>query len=238
MDLVYLKQDNSRYPSGLKAYLGGRAPQRVAALGNLNILRHKMLALFCSVRCPGHLILQTHDLAQTLRELEVTVISGFHSPVEREGLTVLLRSSSPLVVCPARSLDRMRIPAPYRPLLEQGRLLLLSPFVEKPRRPTVQTTLYRNLFVAALADTLFVAYAEPGGKTEELCREALTWGKPLYTLEDDNNAHLMAMGVKPVRPGPRCGMDSMCQSEKGPELNDISVSVLVPTLLCGNEMNE
>jgi len=94
----------------------------------------------------------------------------------------------------------MRIPVAYRSPLEQGRLLLLSPFAEKPRRPTVQTTLYRNRFVAALADQVFVAYAEQGSKTEQFCGEVLAWGKPLYTLESDANAHLMALGARLVRP--------------------------------------
>ena len=200
MNIIRLSEDDAYYPSVLSAYLGEHAPTVIAALGNLDLLQGKMLALFCSIRCPGHLILQTHDLAQTLREVDMTVISGFHSPVERECLTVLLRSSTPLVMCPARSLDRMRIPGAYRAPLEQGRLLLLSPFVEKPRRPTVQTALYRNRFVAALADQLFVAYAEQGSKTDQFCREVLAWGKPLYTLESAANAHLTALGAKPVRP--------------------------------------
>ncbi|HEX2923515.1 MAG TPA: hypothetical protein VHS28_05755 [Chloroflexota bacterium] len=59
--------------------------------------------------------------------------------------------------------------------------------------------MYRNRFVAALADDLFVAYAEPGGKTESLCQEMLGRGKRLYTLEDPFNGNLLAMGARPVR---------------------------------------
>lgn len=51
-------------------------------LGDLNILNQQSLALFCSVKCPGNLILQTYDLAQRLRKSGVTVIGGFHSPME------------------------------------------------------------------------------------------------------------------------------------------------------------
>lgn len=52
-----------------------------------------------------------------------------------------------------------------------GRLLILSPFPDDRRRPTVQDALYRNLFVAALADQILVAHAEPLGKTEQVCRD-------------------------------------------------------------------
>jgi predicted Rossmann fold nucleotide-binding protein DprA/Smf involved in DNA uptake len=158
------------------------------------------LALFCSVKCPGNLILQTYDLTQNLRQTGVSVISGFHSPMERECLSILLRGTQPIIVCPARSIVGMRIQVEYKQPLEEGRLLLLSPFAEKQRRATVQTALYRNQFVAALADAVFVTYAAPGGKTEQFCRDVLAWQKPLYILESDANANLIALGAKPVTP--------------------------------------
>ena len=62
------------------------------------------LALFCSVKCPGKLIMDTYDLAQHLRDIGVTVISGFHSPMEQECLHILLRSPNPVIWCLARGL--------------------------------------------------------------------------------------------------------------------------------------
>ena len=90
-DIVYLDENNPYYPPALSTYLGDRMPKNIAALGDLDLLQREPLALFCSVKCPGHLILQTYDLAQALREAGVAVIGGFHSPVECECLTVLLR---------------------------------------------------------------------------------------------------------------------------------------------------
>jgi hypothetical protein len=46
---------------------------------------------------------------------------------------------------------------------------------------------------------LLVAYAEPGGSVEKLCRTVLSWGKPLLTLASAANAHLVAMGARAVR---------------------------------------
>ena len=51
----------------LRQCLGEDAPTLISALGNLDILQRKKLALFCSVKCPGSLILQTYDLARALR---------------------------------------------------------------------------------------------------------------------------------------------------------------------------
>ncbi|MDI6736659.1 MAG: hypothetical protein QME42_10810, partial [bacterium] len=135
------------------------------------------------------------------RQAGVAVIGGFHSPMECECLRILLRGTQPVIVCPARNITKMRIRAEYKQPIEKGRLLFISPFAEKQRRATIQTAIYRNQFVAALANYIFVAHAEIGSKTEQFCREVLKWQKPLYTLKDDANIELIALGAKPVKPG-------------------------------------
>ena len=57
------------YPEAALRYLGDDPPA-ITAIGNLDLLDSAPLALFCSVRCPGRLILQTYDLAQALRAAE------------------------------------------------------------------------------------------------------------------------------------------------------------------------
>jgi len=187
-------------PADLRAYLGAETPSSVAALGSLEILRTRKLALFCSVRCPGGLILQTYDLALALRESDVAVAGGFHTPMEQECLALLLRGTQPVIICPSRGIAGMRVPAEYRLPVADGRLLLLSPFEGKQRRVTAQMAAIRNRFVAALADEVFVAHAAAGGRTEQLCREVLGWGKPLLTLDRSENAKLVEMGAVPVTP--------------------------------------
>jgi len=75
-------------------------------------------------------------------------------------------------------------------------LLILSPFDDTQTRITAEASVTRNCFVAALAERVFVAYAEPNGKLEALCREVIVWGKPLSTFAE--NAHLVALGAKAV----------------------------------------
>lgn len=201
ISLTWIRQSDSSYPATLTQHLGGEAPKRLAAIGNLKLLNEKALGLFCSVKCPGDLILRTYDLSQALREARVPVIGGFHSPMERECLTILLRGVQPVILCPARSLTNLRMPAAYRRPLEEGRLLLLTPFETDVGRPTTQTALMRNRLVAALADRIFVAYASPSGKTEEFCRTVLGWGKPVFTFAHEANARLIALGAQAADPG-------------------------------------
>ena len=93
----------------------------------------------------------------------------------------------------------MRVPLEYKEGLESGRLLLLSPFSEK-RRPSTDMAVYRNRIVAALADEVFVAYAEPSGKLHRFCKELVGWGKRIYTFSGRANKALIAMGATPIFP--------------------------------------
>jgi len=189
-----------RHLKSMSHYFLSSVPSSITAIGNIEILKQKKLALFCSVKCPGDIILQAFDLAEALRDAGFTVIGGFHTPMEREVLNILLRSPNPVIVCPARGIEGMRMPREYKKPLDDGRLLLLSPFEKKQNRPTVKTSLIRNRFVAAIADKIFIAHASPNSKTEKLCREIITWDKPLFTLESEDNKNLIDLGVTPVKP--------------------------------------
>lgn len=202
LEPIHIGQNHIHYPPALRLYFADRAPVAITVRGNLEIFSGRrdtpILALFCSVQCPDSIILQTYELAHALCDAEVRVISGFHSPMEKECLTVLLRGDLSVIVCPARSIERMRLPKDWKNTLRQGRLLLLSPFAEKHGHVTPKRALMRNECVAALADILLVAYAAPGGKLERLCRDLR--GKRLLTLENGENAHLFALGAKAIQP--------------------------------------
>ena len=199
MQAEHPSHDHPDFPHRLQRYLGDRAPGAIAVLGNLAILRSCTLAWFCSVKCPGDLILQTYDLARALRAAQIPVIGGFHAPMEKECLRLLLRGQQPIIICPARSIWS-RLPGEWKLPLAQGRLLIVSPFEAKHRQATAALAQARNEFVAALADNIFVAYAFPGSKSERFCHQVIAWEKPLFTLASPDNARLIALGAKPVHP--------------------------------------
>jgi len=171
------------------------AAQRVWAIGNLQLLEQPLFGFFCSTKCPGEIILRTYDLAVAIREAGVPMIGGFHTPMEKECFALLLRGTQPLVMCPARSIAQMRLPADWRQAVVHGRLLVLSPFEAKPRHPTVALTEQRNRFVAALSTHVLIAHAAPKSKTAGLCLELLQQHKPVFALAHPANDHLLAAGA-------------------------------------------
>ena len=200
LELVSLRAGTESYPPPLTRYLAEDSPPVVMARGRVEVLRSPLLGFFCSVRCPGDALLATYDVARALRDAGIPVIGGFHSPMEKECLAFLLRGTQPVVACPARSLEEMRVPAAWRPALVEGHLLLLSPFAARHRRATSDLARERNVLVAALAAGVFLSHAEPGGKTEALARQVLAWGKPVWTLDCAANRHLIDLGVRPITP--------------------------------------
>ena len=186
-----IEASSAAYPSAL----AGTWP-RVWAIGNLQILEQPLLGFFCSTRCPGEIILQTYDLAIALREAGVPIIGGSHTPMEQECLALLLRGTQPIVMCPARSIAQMRLPADWRQAVAADRLLILSPFEAQYRRPTVELTAHRNRFVAALSAQVLIAHAAPQSKTATLGLELLQQNKPVFTLMHPANEPILAAGAR------------------------------------------
>jgi predicted Rossmann fold nucleotide-binding protein DprA/Smf involved in DNA uptake len=172
---------DAHWPKSLTERLGTSAPAALQAIGPITLLANCKIALFCSARTPGDAILRTHDTARRLRDESVTVISGFHSPIEKACLKILLRGKQPIILCPARAIECMRIPTECRTAFEAGRLLFLSPFVRQPRRVTKESALLRNELVAALADEVFIAHLTPGGQTERTAEMLKRWRVPVVS---------------------------------------------------------
>jgi len=179
--IVAIREQDKDYPGCLRDFLEAVAPGTIFARGDVDILDHKRIALFCSIKCPGEQILKAYDIARALRDAGKTVISGFHSPMEKECLTLLLRGEQPIIICPARSLENLRLPADWKKALDGSRLLLLSPF-RRGRRATVELAQERNAFVAAMADEAYFVHTTPGGNLEKLKACVIQWGIPILSL--------------------------------------------------------
>ncbi len=198
-----ISQTDKNFPSYIQAYLKNDTPETIWARGNIELLPNArnmtetadLWAIFCSSKCPGEIILNAHDLAHHFRDNGVSTVGGFHSPIEKECLRVLLRSSQPLIISPARSIENMRLKAEWKKPLSQDRLLLLSIFDKKPQSTTIMAR-KRNAFVAALASKILIAHAAEDSKTIEFAQTLLKWGKPVYTFDSSYNKPLLQLGAQ------------------------------------------
>jgi len=169
------------------------------ALGEARLLTLHKLALICSRKCPGDVILKTYDHARPVRGSGIPIVNGFHSPIEKDCLPILLRGPDPIIIVQGHRLSTSRLPREWHKAIDAGRLLLLSPFREKDKRVTAELAVERNRFVAAISDEVLIPYAAAGSRTEALALDLLKSGKRVYTFSDRPGPLLVA-GAQLVAP--------------------------------------
>ncbi|MEZ4727006.1 MAG: DNA-processing protein DprA [Caldilineaceae bacterium] len=187
--------DGPAYPQRLRQRLAADAPPLTirGPVAWLNDADHPIIALFSSVKAPAKAILQAHEWAQQWRTQPVTIVSGFHSPLEEEVWSVLMqdlvdfRSSLPdqdsprLVKILARGMmQRFSVQAEH--CIATGTIAFVSPFSAAVKRPTKATALLRNQTAAALANSILIAHAEVGSSTAQLVELAEQWTMPMLQM--------------------------------------------------------
>jgi hypothetical protein len=170
----------------------------ISMRGSAALLTDKSIAFFCSQSCPGDVILKAQDWANARGADDAPVICGFHTPVERDVLRILLRGGAPVIHVLARALDGARLPAALRSAEKAGRALIISPFAATVSQTTARTAGQRNHYILTRAASALFAHATVGGKTEALAAEAIAMGLPVFTLRSPGNANLTAMGAQVV----------------------------------------
>jgi predicted Rossmann fold nucleotide-binding protein DprA/Smf involved in DNA uptake len=168
-EIVIISPADEIYPKERLATWFPNLPS-LYAFENLDLLRLPLTALFCSRKCPGDAILKAYDLARELRARGTPVIGGFHTPVEKDMLGILMKGKGPIIICPARGLERMRMSKAWSDATQRGRLLLISMFDPRIERAKKETAHQRNLLVAALANERVFIHVNPGGETDKIAK--------------------------------------------------------------------
>ena len=149
-------------------------------LGNEEILKNHKIAFFCSQKCPAEVILKSFDWAIEQRNKGNCIVTGAHSPVEKDVFQFLIKGKQPLILVLGRNskkpLDNALIKS-----IDSNRLIVIYPFDENCIRISQQISYNRNQYIAELADEIFVAYATPGGNIEKLLNDST--GKKICSFE-------------------------------------------------------
>jgi hypothetical protein len=214
-----LKPADAGYPARLKERLGADAPTLYHS-GPLELLGRFTLAVAASDSIPAQAMFAANQLLFTIREFGLNYIGGWHSVMETEIFRIALdRRNDPqgmrsLTLVSARGLareswegflaDRFGAKGPFTGFPEKEEyfrramhreLLVLSITEPDQVRMTDRNIVGRNLAACALANTVFIPFAEKGTKTYRLCKRALTAGIPMFAPECDESRDLVALGI-------------------------------------------
>lgn len=146
--------------------------------GNKELLLLNKTAFLCSRKVPATVVLKCYDWAIEQREQGNCIISGFHSKLEKDVLHYLLKGKQPIIIALARGLKEKLEPELQKPM-EEGRLLIITPFEKKVSRVTEQTAATRNSMMIELADNVTVGFVSAGGNLQQLINSS---NKTICTL--------------------------------------------------------
>ncbi|MBN2279287.1 MAG: DNA-binding protein [Candidatus Marinimicrobia bacterium] len=142
----------------------------VEYLGNKKILKAHKTAFLCSRKVSSETILKSLDWAVDQKNQNKCIISGFHSPIEKDVFNILLKGEQPIILVLARGMQK-RWTQNIRDALDKNRLLILSPFPNDVVKITRDTAEIRNRYMLELADDYFIPYLAKGGMLDKILYE-------------------------------------------------------------------
>jgi hypothetical protein len=154
-------------------------------IGDSELLRNPKTAFLCSRQVPAAAVLKCYDWAIEKREAGKCVISGFHSRLEKDVLYYLLKGSQPIIVTLARGLKK-RLEPEFKKSIDQGRMLIITPFDKDIKRVTAQTAYVRNQLMFQLADDIVIGYVNPNGTLQKIIKETVN-KKAIWLLQQVPN---------------------------------------------------
>jgi hypothetical protein len=139
-------------------------------LGNMKLLEQNIVAYFCSQHYRPKAIMTSYDWAYSLSNQ--VVVSTFHSPLERDVLSILIKQKVPVIIMLPRRMYR-RIPEQFQQALAEGRILFISLSADNVIRVGKENAHKANLYALSLAQEVVFGCVNPGSNTEKIYQKAI-----------------------------------------------------------------
>lgn len=130
----------------------------------------KKLAFLCSRNIKASVVLKCYDWAIEQRNKGNCIMSGFQSSIEKDVFYFLLKGSQPIIMVLARSMKK-RFSTEISKAINEGRLLVISPFEESHKRVSENLCELRNRYMIENSDKVVIGYANPKGNLIKLIKE-------------------------------------------------------------------
>ncbi|MDI6755893.1 MAG: hypothetical protein QME78_16060 [Thermodesulfobacteriota bacterium] len=171
------------------------------------------MAVISADSISGLALMSTNQLLFTIREYDLNLIGGWHSVMETEIFRLgLFRKNFTVTLFTAKGLrcetfDLFLETRFYPPLhefperkeyfrrAEEGELLIFSVSPPEEAKMSRRNIIYRNWIACALADVVFVPFAEKGTKTFTLTKRVFSSKIPIFTTDHESNRDLHQLGI-------------------------------------------
>ena len=123
-------------------------------LGNKQLLSLHKIGFIASRHASTLDVIPTLDWAVEIsKSMDVAVVSGFQSPLEKDVLKFLLRGVCPIIIVLARGMYR-KLPEPLQSPMDQQRILVISNEPDTITRVSEITAHKRNEYVKSISDEM------------------------------------------------------------------------------------
>ena len=123
-------------------------------LGNKQLLNLHKIGFIASRHASTLDVIPTLDWAAEMsKRVDVAVVSGFQSPLEKDVLKFLLRGVCPIIIVLARGMYR-KLPEPLQSPMDQQRILVISNEPDTITRVSEITAHKRNEYVKSISDEM------------------------------------------------------------------------------------
>lgn len=225
MEYETLTTQDPRYPRRIRERLKDDAPT-LYYHGPLKLLDRFNLTVIAADSIAGQALMAMSDSFMTIRQYAMNFIGPWQSVGEMEVFTYVLETKydperrRSLTACTARGLrrenwdnflgDRFGYKGPFTGFAQkpefyrragEEELLWLSVTPPEQLRFERKNIMAMNRVACALANAVYVLYAEKGTKTLSVVRQALKTGVPMFTCQyaedktTDVNKDLFALGI-------------------------------------------
>lgn len=100
------------------------------------------------------------------------IMSGFLSPMERAVFKAGLEHKRPMIWVKPSGLIHQALPHDALAAIDEGRLLIISPFAESIEAPSIRRAAWCNQYVLAHCDRMVIGHLNPGGMLACILSEA------------------------------------------------------------------
>lgn len=123
-------------------------------IGNIELLDRRKIGFLAGSKLNPLSVLPTLDWASEVSvRKDVSIVSGFHSQLERQVLDLLLNGKCGIICVLARSLYS-KVPTEYKSAFDCGRVLFITD--EKQNRSTKESAFRRNQLLVNFTDELYI----------------------------------------------------------------------------------
>ena len=123
-------------------------------LGNKQLLNLHKIGFIASRHASSIDVIPTLDWAAEMsKRLDVAVVSGYQSPLEKDVLKFLLRGVCPIIIVLARGMYR-KLPEALQLPMDQHRILVISNEPDTLTRVSEITAHKRNEYVISISDEM------------------------------------------------------------------------------------